>query len=99
MHTDKFTFTHRARLITVCARSLNSMAPSGENPGNLALLGPLKLQQEKEVEGTSSESHFERRSPPQPDSHNALLASLPVSLGSDLPRCMILFMALEKDGC
>lgn len=97
MHTDKFTLTHRARLITVCAWSPNSMAPSGENPSNLALLGPLKLQQEKEAESTSSESHFERRSPPQPDSHNALLAALPVSLSSDLPRCVMLWKKMAAD--
>lgn len=49
MRTDKFTCTRRARLIPVCAWSLNSMAPNGENPGNLALLTPLKLHQGKEV--------------------------------------------------
>lgn len=56
---------HRASLITgltVCAWSLNSVAPKRENPSNLALLGALRLQQGKEVEGTGSESHFERRS-------------------------------------
>ena len=64
-----YSYTHshiyRASLITgltVCSWSLNNMAPNRENPSNLALLSPLKLQQRKEVEGTSSESHFERRS-------------------------------------
>lgn len=38
------------------------MAPTRENPSNLALLGALRLQRGSEAEGTCSESHFERRS-------------------------------------
>lgn len=65
MRTYTHSHIHRASLITgltVCAWSLNSMAPKRENPSNLALLWALRLQQRKEVEGTESESHFERRS-------------------------------------
>lgn len=66
MYTQTHSRMHRASLITgltVYVWSLNSVAPKRENPSNLALLWALRLQQGKEVEGTGSESHFERRSP------------------------------------
>lgn len=61
-----YTHSHIRRVslmtgFTVYTWSLNSMAPNTENPSNLAL-SALRLQQGKEVEGTSSESHFERQS-------------------------------------
>lgn len=63
MYSYTHSHMHRVGLITgltVCAWSLNSMAPNRENPSNLALLSALMLQQGKETEGTRSESHFER---------------------------------------
>lgn len=55
---------YRANLITaltVCMWSLKCTAPQTENPSNLALLLGLRLQQREKVEGTGSESDFERQ--------------------------------------
>lgn len=46
--------------LTACVRLGNSVAPLREDPGNQALYRALRLQQGTEVEGTGSESHFER---------------------------------------